>query len=172
MELEINFMIESDRGASMNILTSREMRAIDRTAIDELGIPGPVLMENAGRRVADEILKRYPCFTDENVVIVAGRGNNGGDGVGAARCLGDRGARPVVLLLARKSEIKGEAALHLAVADRLGLEIVEIEDEARWNAIAQTEVCRRWWKHMRDLMPSHPDNSPVSKELAEVFHLD
>ena len=49
---------------------------------------------------------------------------------------------------------------------------VEIEDEARWNAIAQTEVCRRWWKHMRDLMPSHPDNSPVSKELAEVFHLD
>jgi NAD(P)H-hydrate epimerase len=117
----------------MNILTSREMRAIDRTAIDELGIPGPVLMENAGRRVADEILKRYPCFTDENVVIVAGRGNNGGDGVVAARCLGDRGARPVVLLLARKSEIKGEAALHLAVADRLGLEIVEIEDEAAWS---------------------------------------
>lgn len=49
---------------------------------------------------------------------------------------------------------------------------VEIEDEARWNAIAQTEVCRRWWKHMRDVMPSHPDNSPVSKELTEVFHLD
>ena len=49
---------------------------------------------------------------------------------------------------------------------------VEIEDEARWNAIAQTEVCKRWWKHMRDIMPSHPDNSPVSKELVEVFHLD
>ena len=49
---------------------------------------------------------------------------------------------------------------------------VEIEDEARWAAIAGTEVCRRWWKHMRDLMPSHPDNSPVSRDLAEVFHLD
>lgn len=48
---------------------------------------------------------------------------------------------------------------------------VEIEDEARWEAIAQTDVCQRWWAHMRDLMPTHPDNSPVSVELREVFHL-
>lgn len=48
---------------------------------------------------------------------------------------------------------------------------VEIEDEARWAAIAQTEVCKRWWAHMKDIMPSHPDNSPISKELQEVFHL-
>lgn len=49
---------------------------------------------------------------------------------------------------------------------------VEIEDEARWLAIAETDECRRWWKHMREVMPSHPDNSPVSQELREVFHLD
>lgn len=48
----------------------------------------------------------------------------------------------------------------------------EIEDEARWNAIAQTEVCQRWWKHMGDIMPSNPDNSPVSLPLNEVFHID
>ena len=48
---------------------------------------------------------------------------------------------------------------------------VEIEDEARWNAIAQTAVCQRWWKHMRDIMPSNPDDSPVSTGLKEVFHL-
>jgi L-rhamnose mutarotase len=48
---------------------------------------------------------------------------------------------------------------------------VEIEDEARWAAIAQTEVCRRWWKHMSPVMPSNPDNSPVSLTLPEVFHL-
>jgi len=47
----------------------------------------------------------------------------------------------------------------------------EIEDEARWAAIAQTEVCQRWWKHMADVMPSNPDHSPVSSELKEVFHL-
>ncbi len=49
---------------------------------------------------------------------------------------------------------------------------VEIEDEARWNAIAQTDVCRRWWAYMKEIMPSNPDNSPVSIELREVFHLD
>ncbi|HWA86202.1 MAG TPA: L-rhamnose mutarotase [Opitutus sp.] len=48
---------------------------------------------------------------------------------------------------------------------------VEIEDEARWAAIAQTPECRRWWKHMREVMPSHADDSPVSRELREVFHL-
>jgi L-rhamnose mutarotase len=48
---------------------------------------------------------------------------------------------------------------------------VEIEDEARWNAIAETAVCRRWWRHMRELMPSNPDDSPVSHELREVFHI-
>ena len=49
---------------------------------------------------------------------------------------------------------------------------VEIDDEERWNAIAETEPCRRWWAFMKDIMPSNPDNSPVSKELHEVFHLD
>ena len=48
----------------------------------------------------------------------------------------------------------------------------EVEDEAHWLAIAQTEVCRRWWAHMRELMPSHPDNSLVAQELKEVFHID
>jgi L-rhamnose mutarotase len=48
---------------------------------------------------------------------------------------------------------------------------VEIEDEARWNSIAETEVCRRWWKHMAEVMPSNADHSPVSRELKEVFHL-
>ena len=49
---------------------------------------------------------------------------------------------------------------------------VEVEDEARWNAIAQTEACQRWWKHMGDVMPSNPDSSPVATPLREVFHID
>lgn len=48
----------------------------------------------------------------------------------------------------------------------------EIESEERWEAIAGTEVCRRWWQHMREIMPSNPDDSPVSRELREVFHID
>jgi L-rhamnose mutarotase len=48
---------------------------------------------------------------------------------------------------------------------------VEIEDEARWSAIAQTDVCRRWWHFMREMMPANADDSPVSRELSEVFHI-
>jgi L-rhamnose mutarotase len=48
---------------------------------------------------------------------------------------------------------------------------VEIEDEERWAAIATTDVCRRWWTHMREIMPSNPDDSPVSRGLREVFHI-
>ena len=49
---------------------------------------------------------------------------------------------------------------------------VEVDDEAQWDAIADTEVCRRWWRHMAALMPSNPDNSPESTPLREVFHLE
>ena len=47
----------------------------------------------------------------------------------------------------------------------------EIEDESRWQAIAETEVCRRWWRHMREIMPANPDDSPVAQDLREVFHI-
>jgi len=49
---------------------------------------------------------------------------------------------------------------------------VEIEDEARWQSIAETDVCKRWWAHMKDIMPANPDNSPESIDLREVFHLE
>ena len=48
----------------------------------------------------------------------------------------------------------------------------EFEDEARWNSVAETEVCKKWWAHMRDIMPSNPDNSPRAKDLREVFHIE
>lgn len=49
---------------------------------------------------------------------------------------------------------------------------VEFEDQRQWDAVAETAVCKRWWAHMRELMPSNPDNSPISKELHEVFHIE
>ena len=49
---------------------------------------------------------------------------------------------------------------------------VEFTDDAQWQAIAQTDVCRGWWTHMRDLMPSNPDDSPVSLPLPEIFHIE
>lgn len=48
---------------------------------------------------------------------------------------------------------------------------VEVESQERWDAIAQTEICRRWWAYMKPIMPSNPDNSPKSVELKQVFYL-
>jgi len=49
---------------------------------------------------------------------------------------------------------------------------VEIEDLQRWEAIAETEICQKWWAYMQDIMSYNPDNTPSSKELKEVFHID
>ncbi len=62
-------------------------------------------------------------------------------------------------------------SIFLDPSTRLLFGYVEIESEARWAAVAQTEVCQRWWKFMSDVMPGNPDHSPVSRELKEVFHL-
>jgi L-rhamnose mutarotase len=63
-------------------------------------------------------------------------------------------------------------SIFLHPATRQLFAYAEIEDEARWNAIAATPECRRWWQHMGDVMPSNPDHSPVATGLREVFHLD
>jgi len=54
---------------------------------------------------------------------------------------------------------------------RLLFAYAEIEDEARWQAIANTETCRKWWDYMKDVMPANPDGSPVARDIREVFHL-
>lgn len=63
-------------------------------------------------------------------------------------------------------------SIFLDAATRELFAYAEIEDEARWEAIAQTDVCRRWWRHMREIMPANADDSPVSQELREVFHIE
>lgn len=62
-------------------------------------------------------------------------------------------------------------AIYLDQQRHLLFATVEVESEERWAVIAKTEVCQRWWLHMRDVMLTHPDNSPVSNELNEVFYL-
>jgi L-rhamnose mutarotase len=62
-------------------------------------------------------------------------------------------------------------AIYLDTNRHLLFAVAEIESEARWAAIAETEVCQRWWRHMADIMPSHPDGSPVSADLKPVFCL-
>jgi L-rhamnose mutarotase len=63
-------------------------------------------------------------------------------------------------------------SIFLDAATRDLFAYAEIDSEERWAAIASTEVCRRWWRHMKEVMPANPDDSPVSSELREVFHIE
>ncbi len=116
----------------MKVLTAAQMRRMDRYAIEKLGIIGPVLMENAGLEIVRAILERFPAVHQEKVVIVAGKGNNGGDGFVVARHLFNRGAKPLILLLAKKKAVQGDAALNLAIAERMGIPIQEAGTPELW----------------------------------------
>ena len=63
-------------------------------------------------------------------------------------------------------------SIHLFAEQNLLFGYAEVESEEQWAAIADTEICKKWWAYMKDVMPSNPDNSPVSKELKEVFYLN
>ena len=92
----------------MEILTSAEMGAADRRTAEEFGVPLETLMENAGAAVAGFCLRRYSAA--ERVVVLCGKGNNGGDGLVAARMLAAAGVAATVVLLGREDEVKGDAA--------------------------------------------------------------
>jgi NAD(P)H-hydrate epimerase len=104
----------------MKILTAAQMQAVDRRTIDEIGLPGVVLMENAGRGVAEEISRRYAGAGSPRALILAGKGNNGGDGYVVARHLLDRGWAVQTLVLAERSAIGGDAGLNLAALEKCG----------------------------------------------------
>jgi len=109
------------------------MKEIDRIAIEEIGILGPILMENAGLRIFEKLREKFPEVSKEKIVIVAGKGNNGGDGLVVARHLYNRGAHPYVLLLASKGEMKGDAAVNLKIAEKIGIKINEVCSLKDWN---------------------------------------
>jgi len=117
----------------MKILTSRQMKEIDRIAVEEIGIIGPILMENAGLQVVKSMLAKFPQISKEKITIVAGKGNNGGDGFVVARHLYNRGADPLVLLLASRDEVKGDAAVNLRIAAKSGIKIREVCSLQDWD---------------------------------------
>jgi NAD(P)H-hydrate epimerase len=96
-------------------ISRKSVREVDRRAIEDYGLPGVVLMENAARGCVD-----WLCELGINgpVVICAGKGNNGGDGFVMARHLANRGITTRVLLFAREDELQGDAAINWNVLRR------------------------------------------------------
>ena len=97
----------------MKLLTAEAMQEADRRAITGLGIPGLHLMENAGRECARLIHERYGLSPSRTAVIVAGKGNNGGDGYVIARHLSEAGWQTLNLIVAERDEIRGDALTNL-----------------------------------------------------------
>jgi NAD(P)H-hydrate epimerase len=115
------------------VLDAAAMRAVDRAAIEELGILGLVLMENAAIGVADAIGERFAAAHD--VAILCGPGNNGGDGLAVARQLAARGHRPRVGLAFGGRAPSSDCAAQLAIVRRMALDVVEIAEVAALGGV-------------------------------------
>ncbi|MFW6163884.1 MAG: NAD(P)H-hydrate epimerase [Planctomycetota bacterium] len=117
----------------MKWVTVEEMRAIDRRAIEEFGVPALVLMENAGRGSADEAAALYRergCRGP--VLIFCGAGNNGGDGFVVARHLSNRGFDVRVYSCMDRARVDRdrEAGINLTICERMGLPVIDLHTEA------------------------------------------
>jgi len=117
----------------MRVVKAAEMREIDRLAIQDLGIAGVVLMENAARGASRYFLDHFRPSPDSTVLILSGRGNNGGDGYAMARYLLQAGLRVKVAVLSSYDKIQGDALVNLNIIQRLGIDIFEITDKEAWD---------------------------------------
>ncbi len=112
----------------MKSLTRAEVREVDRRAIEDFGLPGIVLMENAGRNAAMLLHERAPLG---RVVIVCGKGNNAGDGFVIARHLANLGHGVRLLLACDPAEFRGDAAVNWRVVEKMGIPATMLATAAR-----------------------------------------
>jgi ADP-dependent NAD(P)H-hydrate dehydratase / NAD(P)H-hydrate epimerase len=117
----------------VRVTTAAEMRQLDRLASELYGIPGVVLMENAGAQVARILWQEYPDLQARRVAVLCGRGNNGGDGFVLARYLHNSGVSVNVFIIGEPSEIRGDASVHLNMLQHAGMvpEPVQTPDSAK-----------------------------------------
>jgi NAD(P)H-hydrate epimerase len=127
----------------MKVLTAAAMQELDRRTIVEIGLPGMVLMENAGHGAADTIRTRFAALHPGPVLILCGRGNNGGDGFVIARHLRDAGWQVHVVLLAAAETLTGDAAAMRDIYLHSGGAVVAAPDQtALAAALSGASSCR------------------------------
>ena len=117
----------------MKIVTATDMRTLDRRAMQELGIPSLQLMENAGGRVAEWLCSTFPAIERRRMLILCGKGNNGGDGLVVARLLKQRGCAPDVFLFSLPSEVSRDAVENLKKWEAQGGRTRVIPGPTEWE---------------------------------------
>lgn len=111
----------------MEILTAKEMREIDRKAIEDYGIPGTLLMENAGIQTTIALEEKLHNLSQQRVAVFAGKGNNGGDGAVVARHLYNKGVKVEIFLFAKKKDVSPDSMININIAEKMGIPVYEIE---------------------------------------------
>ncbi len=152
----------------MILVTAADMRRLDALTIERYGTPGHVLMERAGAGATDVLLAQFPHVRRRRVVIVAGKGNNGGDGFVIARLLRKKGVRAEVVLLGKRLDVKGDAARMLASLRRARVPLSEAtsaSDVAKLVAAFKDAVL------LVDAVFGTGLNAPVQGLHADVLHL-
>lgn len=119
------------------MMTRQQVRQFDRWAIEQAGIPGVILMENAGRGAANVILERFSHVISPSACIFCGSGNNGGDGYVIARHLANAGWNVCVVLCASREKISGDAVVNLKIIENLGLEIRQLSQRQSGQKIRE-----------------------------------
>lgn len=119
----------------MQLYSAAQMMAVDHHAIAQLGIPGAVLMENAGRACAEALATEFASAAGAPLLVVAGKGNNGGDGYVIARLLADRGWRVTTLVLAPREDVGGDAAVMLNILISCGARVEFVVDEGQLRQV-------------------------------------
>jgi len=155
----------------MLTLTRQQVREVDRLAIEDLGIPGIVLMENAGRHTANAVLDLIEhelqlVAQDASVAIFCGGGNNGGDGYVIARHLQNSGAMVTAYAIRNPDELTGDAAIQCAIANKMGLVVLMHTPDQRsqlGSAVAGCQV-------IVDALLGTGFSGQVRDELVDVIH--
>ncbi len=129
----------------MFLVTAGEMQEMDRRTIESFGIPGRLLMESAGRGATDFLLHQFEGLKGKRAGIIAGRGNNGGDGFVIARCLEHKGINVTVYLLTQKSRVTGDAAANLELLSSLNVPVIEMSDESSFMQNKTSMIHQDLW---------------------------
>ncbi len=120
----------------IKVLDAAAMQACDRAAIDDYGIAGDLLMENAGLQVVEALADHFDDQPPATVAVLCGRGNNGGDGFVVARHLHNMGTMVAVYLFGPASALRDAAASNHRVATAVGVPVTEVLDEEAWARLA------------------------------------
>jgi hydroxyethylthiazole kinase-like uncharacterized protein yjeF len=157
----------------MIVVTAAESRRLDELTIGRYGTPGHVLMERAGAGATAVLLEQFPHVRRKRVVVIAGKGNNGGDGFVIARLLRRKGVKAEVLLLGKQAEVKGDAAGALAALRRARGTIARgtISEATSGRDIAKLPAAMEGAALLVDAVFGTGLNAPVEGSYADVLHM-